>query len=77
VETKQLAESAKSLQVDAVVTTGKDFVKIADFNMWPCKLIVVDVNIEVPDAEDRLRKFIADAVFVVPVRKSEKKTPVA
>ena len=62
VETKQLAESAKILHVDAVVTTGKDFVKIADFNMWPCKLIVVDVKIEVPDAEDRLRKFIADAV---------------
>jgi len=69
VETKQLAESAKRLQVDAVVTTGKDFVKIADFNMWPCKLIVVDVNIEVPDAEDRFRKFIADAVLRIDSKK--------
>ncbi|WP_319525021.1 tetraacyldisaccharide 4'-kinase [uncultured Desulfosarcina sp.] len=73
-ETTQIAESARTLQVDAVVTTGKDFVKIADFNSWPCKLIVVDVKIELIKAEDRLRKLLADAL-IRPGSGKEKITP--
>ena len=49
---------AKSLDVEYIITTEKDFVKIDDSIKWPIDLVVIGINISFKDDEDKFKKFL-------------------
>lgn len=61
-ELAAIAESAEKLGGEMVVTTFKDFVKVAAFSGWARQLVAVDVTIQFCTDGDRFRIFIADAL---------------
>jgi len=49
---KNITESAKRSGADCLITTEKDFVRIADINRWSVDLVVVGIEISLgPDAD--------------------------
>lgn len=61
-ELAAIAESSEKLGAEMVVTTFKDFVKVATFRGWTRQLVAVDVDIEFCTDRRRFKSFIADAL---------------
>lgn len=55
---RQIVRRATERHADALITTFKDYVKIAGYRQWPLPLAVVDVRITFGQAAEQFASFV-------------------